>query len=66
MVKDPFELFIAQDVALDGLLYPMIFDAIVNGVFAQQGGTAVSLSTQFMTEWFAETRRWADATIKIV
>jgi len=64
VVKDPFELFIAQDVALDGLLYPMIFDAIVNGVFAQQGGTAVSLSTQFMTEWFAETRRWADATIK--
>ena len=64
VVKDPYELFIAQDVALDGLLYPMIFDAIVNGVFAQQGGTAVSLSTQFMTEWFAETRRWADATIK--
>jgi len=64
VVKDPFELFIAQDVALDGLLYPMVFDAIVNGVFAQQGGTAVSLSTQFMTEWFAETRRWVDATIK--
>jgi phenol hydroxylase P1 protein len=64
VLKDPYELFIAQDVALDGLLFPMVFEAIVNGVFASQGGTAISLATQFMTEWFAETRRWADATVK--
>ena len=64
VLKDPFELFIAQDVALDGLLYPMVFETLVAGVFAQQGGTAVSLATQFMPEWFGETRRWIDATIK--
>ncbi|QID17629.1 phenol hydroxylase [Nitrogeniibacter mangrovi] len=64
VLKDPYELFVAQDVALDGLLYPMVFDAIVGGVFAAQGGTPIALATQFMTDWFGETKRWADATIK--
>jgi len=64
VLKDPYELFVAQDVALDGLLYPLVFGAIVNDVFASQGGTAISLATQFMSEWFGETRRWADATLK--
>ena len=64
VLKDPFELFIAQDVALDGLLYPLVFDTIVNGVFAAEGGTPIALTTQFMTDWSKETRRWADATVK--
>lgn len=64
VLKDPYELFIAQDVALDGLLYPMVYEAIVGGVFASQGGTAIGLATQFMSEWFGETKRWADATVK--
>ncbi len=65
MVKDPVELFVVQNVVLDGLLYPLVYETIVDDVLAAQGGTAVAMLTQFMTDWFAETKKWADATVKI-
>lgn len=64
VLKDPFELFVAQMVALDGLLYPLVYETIVDDVLSANGGTAVAMLTQFMTEWFAETRKWVDATVK--
>lgn len=64
VVKDPVELFVAQNVALDGLLYPLVYDTIIDDVLSARGGTAVAMLTQFMTEWFAETRKWVDATVK--
>ncbi|NLF54725.1 MAG: phenol hydroxylase, partial [Thauera phenolivorans] len=56
---------VAQNVALDGLLYPLVYETIVDDVLSSQGGTAVAMLTQFMTDWFAETRKWVDATVKI-
>jgi len=64
VIKDPVELFVAQNVALDGLLYPLVYETIVDDVLSAQGGTPVAMLTQFMTEWFAETRKWVDATVK--
>jgi phenol hydroxylase P1 protein len=64
VLKDPFELFVAQNVALDGLLYPLVYETIIDDVLASQGGTPVAMLTQFMTDWFAETRKWVDATVK--
>ncbi len=64
VLKDPVELFVAQNVALDGLLYPLVYETIVDDVLSSEGGTAIALLTQFMTEWFGETRRWVDATLK--
>jgi len=64
VMQDPVELFVAQNVALDGLLYPLAYETIVDDVFSSEGGTALALLTQFMTEWFGETRKWVDATVK--
>ena len=64
VLKDPFELFVAQMVALDGLLYPLVYETIVDDVLSAKGGTAIAMLTQFMTDWFAETRKWVDATLK--
>jgi phenol hydroxylase P1 protein len=64
VLKDPFELFVAQNVALDGLLYPLVYETIIDDVLASQGGTPVAMLTQFMTDWYAETRKWVDATVK--
>ena len=33
-------------------------------VLSAKGGTSVAMLTQFMTDWFAETKKWADATVK--
>ena len=64
VVKDPVELFVAQNVALDGLLYPLVYETIVDDVLSARGGTPVAMLTQFMTDWFSETKRWTDATMK--
>ncbi|HJV87924.1 MAG TPA: aromatic/alkene monooxygenase hydroxylase subunit beta [Noviherbaspirillum sp.] len=63
VVKDWFELFVAQNLVLDGLLYPLVYQHIDNALCAQAGPT-ISMLTRFQTEWFAETRKWVDASIK--
>lgn len=65
VVRDPFEVFVAQNIVIDGLLYPLVFDSIVDGIFAQHGAAPISMLTQFITDWAAEARKWADSVIKI-
>ena len=65
VLKDPFELFVAQNLALDGLLYPLIYGRFVDDLLALRGGTAVAMLTGFMPEWHAESARWIDAVVKI-
>jgi phenol/toluene 2-monooxygenase (NADH) P1/A1 len=62
--KDWFELFVAQDLLLDGLLYPLVYQSIIDGKLASEGGSAVAMMTQFQAEWYAETAKWVDAQIK--
>lgn len=65
VMQDPFELFVAQNLALDGLLYPLIHDRFVDEHLALQGGTAVAMLTAFMPEWHEESARWIDAVVKV-
>ena len=64
VLRDPFELFVAQNVALDGLLYPLVYARIVDDELSARGASAVAMLTQFMAEWFDETRKWVDAVLK--
>jgi phenol/toluene 2-monooxygenase (NADH) P1/A1 len=64
VVQDPFELFVAQNLALDGLLYPLVYGSFVDDHIAQRGGTAVAMLTAFMPEWHDESARWVDAVVK--
>jgi phenol hydroxylase P1 protein len=64
VLQDPFELFVAQNLALDGQLYPLIYNTFVDDRIAMQGGTAVAMLTAFMPEWFDESARWVDAVVK--
>ena len=64
VLKDPFELFVAQNLALDGLLYPLIYGSFVDDHIALRGGTAVAMLTAFMPDWHEESARWVDAVIK--
>ena len=64
VIKDPFELFVAQNLALDGLLYPLIYGRFVDDHIALKGGTAVAMLTAFMPEWHDESARWVDAVVK--
>jgi phenol/toluene 2-monooxygenase (NADH) P1/A1 len=65
VVNDPFELFVAQNLALDGMVFPLIYTHFVDDHLSVQGGTAVAMLTAFMPEWHTEANRWVDAVIKV-
>lgn len=65
VLPDWFELFVAQNLVLDGLLYPLVYGAIVDGDFAARNGSSIAMLTAFMTEWGEETSKWVDAQIKV-
>ena len=60
VVQDWFELFIAQNLVLDGLLYPLVYGRF-SGELSQSGGSVVAMLTEFMDDWFAESIKWVDA-----
>ena len=64
VVNDPFELFVAQNLAIDGLLYPLVYGSFVDDHVVLKGGTAVAMLTAFMPEWHDESARWVDAVVK--
>lgn len=63
-LRDPVEVFVAQDVVLDGMLYPLVYEHLVGGVLAKQGGAPVAMLTQFMAQWSAEAWRWVNFVVK--
>ncbi len=65
VLKDPIELFVAQNLALDGQLYPLIYRHCVDDCLTPQGGTAIAMLTSFMPEWHDESARWIDAVVKV-
>jgi len=64
VLKDWFQLLVAQNFVLDGLLYPLVYQSFDNA-FSAKSGPAISMLTRFQSEWFAETGKWVDSTIKI-
>lgn len=65
VIRDPFEVFVAQNVVLDGLLYPIVYERLVDSYLASQGGQAVAMLTQFMTNWFTESKKWTNGVLKV-
>lgn len=63
VVKDWFELYVAQNLVLDGLLYPMVYQRFSDEL-SQQGASVLGMLTEFMNTWFAENVKWVDATVK--
>lgn len=63
VLADPIELYVAQNLVLDGLLYPLVYEHVDTALTVAAGPT-VSMLLRFQADWFAETRRWVDATVK--
>jgi phenol hydroxylase P1 protein len=63
VLKDWYELFVAQNLVFDGYLYPLV-KHIIDRDFVAHGASAISLLTAFMNEWFDETQPWVNAVIK--
>lgn len=63
VTKDWFELFVAQNLVLDGLLYPLAYDRFDTAI-SKHGGSTLAMLTEFALEWFGESSRWVDASLK--
>lgn len=63
VVKDWFELYVAQNLVLDGLLFPLVYEKF-DAALTLKAGPTVSMLVRFPAEWFAETSKWVDATLK--
>ena len=64
VLQDWFELFVAHNLVLDGLLYPLVYQHI-DKVLSANGGPVVSMLTRFQSEWYGENVKWVDSAIKI-
>lgn len=64
VLDDWFELFVAQNFVMDGLVHPFFFDHFERAL-NEQGGTAQAMLTEFISAWYAETTRWVDAQLKV-
>ena len=62
--QDWFELFVAQNLVIDGLVHPLVFDRFDRRV-AAAGGAGFSLLNEFVVDWYAESSRWVDAMVKL-
>ncbi|MGE7994057.1 aromatic/alkene monooxygenase hydroxylase subunit beta [Pseudomonas sp. NPDC089554] len=65
VVRDWFELTLAQNLVSDGLVYPLLFQRLDEQLMARGAGQ-VGMLTEFMRLWFAESQRWVDALVKTV
>jgi phenol hydroxylase P1 protein len=63
VTADWFELFLAQNLVFDGLLYPLVYRRYVDQR-SPATGNALGMLTEFQVDWFDETSRWVDATLK--
>jgi phenol hydroxylase P1 protein len=63
VMPDWFEVYVAQNLCLDGLLYPLVYQYFDNALTAKAGPT-VSMLIRFQAEWYTETTKWVDASIK--
>lgn len=64
VTKDWFELFVAQNVVLDGMLYPLVYQSFATELHAA-GQTGFAMLTEFMSEWYDEHVRWTDNVMKV-
>lgn len=64
VLKDWFELFVAQNLALDGLLFPLAYRQ-VDAALAAKAGPTVSMLTRFQADWFEDAAKWVDSVLRI-
>jgi phenol hydroxylase P1 protein len=62
--QDWFELFVAQNLVLDGLVYPLMYQSF-GDLTSTSGQTSFVMMTEFMSEWYEEHVRWVDNIMKV-
>src|SRR3546814_3353760 len=63
VVREWCEVYVVQRAVLEGLLYPLVTEAVERAGTAHNGAP-VSMLTSFLGDWYADNCRWVDAVLK--
>ncbi|NLW06204.1 MAG: phenol hydroxylase [Pseudomonadaceae bacterium] len=64
-VQDWFEVFVAQDLIVDTLVFNLFYEQL-DKKLGLMGGRDVALLTEFMQVWTKDSSRWLDSVLKTV
>lgn len=64
VLEDWFELFIFQNVVMDGFIHPLFFDYYEREI-TTKGGNIQSMMTEFMSTWYEEVTKWVDKIVEV-
>ncbi len=64
VTEDWFELFVAQNIAMDGILHPLVFDRFEKRATGE-GDALFAMLGEFTVLWFDEEKRWADRQVQV-
>lgn len=64
VTRDWFELFLLQNLLIDGSIHPLVFERF-DAEIVLHGGAVFPMLTEFLIEWYAESQRWVDAVLKV-
>ncbi len=62
--RDFFQLYVAQTLAVNGVLFDMVYKHA--DAAWRDGAIPVAMLTEFMSDWRAEEGRWSDHVVKTV
>ncbi len=65
VLTDWFELLVAQNLCMDGMLYPLAYGSF-DAAGQAHGVQGLSMLTEFMVDWQDDNAKWVDAVIKRV
>ncbi len=63
VTEDWFELFVAQDIVVDGLMHSLFYQQFDQWL-VENGGQDIAMLTEFMQQWSKEVTRWSDSVLK--
>ncbi len=63
VTEDWFEVFVAQDVVMDAVMYDLVYRQYDQWL-EQQDAQDVGMLTEFMRDWHKDNSRWVDAVLK--
>lgn len=63
VTEDWFEVFVAQDVVMDAVMYDLFYRQYDQWL-EQQDAQDIGMLTEFMRDWHKDNSRWVDAVLK--
>ncbi|MBL4802723.1 MAG: aromatic/alkene monooxygenase hydroxylase subunit beta [Emcibacter sp.] len=64
VVEDWFELLVAQNLCMDGVVFPLFYQHFEDAG-RDQGGVAIAMLNEFMQDWGKDEKRWLDHLLKV-